>query len=165
MFQCQVGSKVSLRVGGDFYYDPSKEEQKRTLVLIAGGVGINPIFSIVQHLSNLGSRVNTVVLYSAASMKELIFKVRFPQLYLTLLLFFFVNIILFCPSPLAIAFGILVLIPVLPGPTRATSELSRLHLLSVFHHQGDHRGGGTSGSDTPDMYVITLINSTTSGVV
>lgn len=86
--QCQAGDKVKLRVGGDFYYDPQPHTEDRDLLLIAGGVGINPLFSMLQHFLFLhsgqvhASRDNRVgqgrsisLLYSAISTDELIFQV------------------------------------------------------------------------------------------
>lgn len=40
---------VSLRVGGNYYYDPPSNESRRDLLFIAGGIGINPILSMMQH--------------------------------------------------------------------------------------------------------------------
>ena len=49
-----LDSELSVRVGGSFVWPPkfSGGEIKR-VVLVAGGVGINPLMSILSHLSNL----------------------------------------------------------------------------------------------------------------
>nr|XP_002130448.1 oxidoreductase NAD-binding domain-containing protein 1-like isoform X1 [Ciona intestinalis] len=76
--KCTVGNKVSVRVGGKFFY---QETNKKHLVLIAGGVGINPLFSILQHRRNLtigkSNGVNdqhTALVYSAKTLQELLFQ-------------------------------------------------------------------------------------------
>ena len=87
--QCKVGDRLSIRVGGDFVYPPTCYSELSDLLLIAGGVGINPLFSMLQHHTHLlhlsGQRSNASVLspkgrvqllYSARSKDELIFKVR-----------------------------------------------------------------------------------------
>ena len=70
-------------------YAPTCYSELSDLLLIAGGVGINPLFSMLQHhvhlLHSSGQRSNVSVLnhkgrvqllYSAWSRDELIFKVR-----------------------------------------------------------------------------------------
>ena len=87
--QCKVGDRLSVRVGGDFVYAPTCYSELSDLLLIAGGVGINPLLSMLQHhihlLHSSGQRSNASVLnpkgrvqllYSARSKDELIFKVR-----------------------------------------------------------------------------------------
>lgn len=85
--QCTVGSHVAMRVGGDFFFDPSPSEPSLNLLLVAGGVGINPLYSILAHSSDLlhlnhasGGRdynIGSVHLcYSAKNTQELLFKVQ-----------------------------------------------------------------------------------------
>lgn len=79
--QCAVGDEVAVRFGGDFYYPPEKfENEDHSIVLIAGGVGINPMYSIWLHARQL-TRINSnakpskvSMFYSAASEAELIFR-------------------------------------------------------------------------------------------
>ncbi|XP_006883465.1 PREDICTED: oxidoreductase NAD-binding domain-containing protein 1 [Elephantulus edwardii] len=81
--QCTLDSEVALRVGGDFFFDPQPHDASRNLVLIAGGVGINPLLSILRHAADLlreraatgrGYEVGTVSLfYSARNTSELLF--------------------------------------------------------------------------------------------
>lgn len=76
---------MALRVGGDFFFDPQPGDSPVKLVLIAGGVGINPLFSILLHIVDLheyqegkgnGYKMGTVKLYySAKNTSELLFKV------------------------------------------------------------------------------------------
>lgn len=77
--QCHIGSTVTICFGGDFYYD-SHKEQNEDLLLIAGGVGINPIYSILRERSdficqkNSANQVSTTLLYCARTADELLFK-------------------------------------------------------------------------------------------
>ena len=72
-----------MRVGGDFVYDPTpssqSHDQSHDLLLIGGGVGINPLFSMLLHHMRLVERKERVgrvkLLYSARSAAELLFKV------------------------------------------------------------------------------------------
>ncbi|XP_049653920.1 oxidoreductase NAD-binding domain-containing protein 1 isoform X3 [Accipiter gentilis] len=82
--ECTLDSEVALRVGGDFFFDPQPGDSPVKLVLIAGGVGINPLFSILLHIVDLheyqegkgnGYKMGTVKLYySAKNTSELLFK-------------------------------------------------------------------------------------------
>ncbi|XP_074840606.1 oxidoreductase NAD-binding domain-containing protein 1 isoform X1 [Carettochelys insculpta] len=82
--QCSLDSEVALRVGGNFFFDPQPADSPVNLVLIAGGVGINPLFSILLHAADFhrnqdsegnGYKMGTVKLcYSAKSIDELLFK-------------------------------------------------------------------------------------------
>lgn len=49
--QARVGDRLAASVGGNFHYRPGDE--RRPLLLVAGGVGINPLFSILQHCCEL----------------------------------------------------------------------------------------------------------------
>ncbi|VFV31064.1 oxidoreductase nad-binding [Lynx pardinus] len=82
--QCTLDSEVAVRVGGEFFFDPQPADASRNLVLIAGGVGINPLLSILRHAADLhrdrankgsGYEVGTIKLfYSAKNTSELLFK-------------------------------------------------------------------------------------------
>lgn len=78
---CTVGTKIRVCVGGAFRYDPAPLELS-DLLLIAGGIGINPLFSILKHQHYLTSQCSGTaripgsrLLYTARSCNELIFKV------------------------------------------------------------------------------------------
>ncbi|KAM6900066.1 oxidoreductase NAD-binding domain-containing protein 1 [Xenentodon cancila] len=82
---CTVGSRVAMRVGGDFFFDPSPSDPSVDLLLVAGGVGINPLYSILLHTADVlrlnrasGSRNYNVgsahLCYSAKNAQELLFK-------------------------------------------------------------------------------------------
>ena len=83
--QCHVGSRVTLKAGGDFFFDPGPQEQARPLLLVAGGVGINPLVSVLRHCRHLRAESRRTragyapgrleLLYSARSAQELIFRV------------------------------------------------------------------------------------------
>lgn len=78
-----MDSQVAVRVGGNFYFDPQPSDPVVDLLLIAGGVGINPLYSILLHTADLlrhthGHRYtpgHTHLCYSAKNTKELLFKV------------------------------------------------------------------------------------------
>ncbi|XP_020617147.1 oxidoreductase NAD-binding domain-containing protein 1-like isoform X2 [Orbicella faveolata] len=75
--KCCVGSKVHMRVGGNFYFDPKPDDSCPDLLLIAGGVGINPVYSIVRHVADISPYQHTgktVLLFSAQNQDELLFK-------------------------------------------------------------------------------------------
>lgn len=55
---------------GDFYFQDGMSD---SLVLIAGGIGINPLISMVRYIDALGLKVQITLLYSARSPAELLF--------------------------------------------------------------------------------------------
>ena len=68
-----------MRVGGNFYFDPRPGDSSHDLLLIAGGVGINPIYSIVRHVADISQYQptgKTVLLFSAKNQDELLYKVH-----------------------------------------------------------------------------------------
>ncbi|CAL8294324.1 unnamed protein product [Merluccius merluccius] len=82
---CTVGSHVAMRVGGNFFFDPQPSDPPVNLLLVAGGVGINPLYSILLHTAHLmrlhhasGGRDyhigSTHICYSAKNVQELLFK-------------------------------------------------------------------------------------------
>ena len=73
---------VSIRVGGDYYYDPPLNESVSDLLFIAGGIGINPILSMMEHHIFLQAQRSQSIknpicqlLYSAQTSDDLIFYV------------------------------------------------------------------------------------------
>lgn len=78
--QCTLGSRVALRVGGDFFFDPAPSSPALDLLLLAGGVGINPLYSILLHTADLlregrGHSINSAhICYSAKNTQQLLFK-------------------------------------------------------------------------------------------
>ncbi len=83
---CRPGIKINLRVGGDFFYEVPENSgtMKPDMLFIAGGVGINPLLSILQHVTPVITDSNTAssprnmtLLYSARTSEEILFKVFF----------------------------------------------------------------------------------------
>lgn len=77
---CSLGDTVGLRVGGDFSYPASGLTTAHSLLLVAGGVGINPLYSIWLQARHLVSAQHpnrpqsVTLLYSARTADELIFR-------------------------------------------------------------------------------------------
>ncbi|XP_051949211.1 oxidoreductase NAD-binding domain-containing protein 1-like [Xyrauchen texanus] len=80
--RCSVDSEVAVRVGGNFFFDPQPSDPVVDLLLVAGGVGINPLYSILLHAADLHRHSHdhgykpgqTHLCYSAKNTKELLFK-------------------------------------------------------------------------------------------
>ena len=77
--KAEVGSSVTMRVGGDFHYPNRVTDAgaRHNLLLVAGGVGVNPLASIFTHAAEAAAKdkVGQVkMLYSAKSVQELIFR-------------------------------------------------------------------------------------------
>jgi ferredoxin-NADP reductase len=77
----KVGSEVSVQVGGDFYYPNPVTNAKpgHEVLLVAGGVGINPLASIFLHISDVHRQgVSTCekvhLMFSARTKEEHLFK-------------------------------------------------------------------------------------------
>lgn len=85
VLQCRIGSEVTIKVSGDFYYNPVVSDPPHDLLLVAGGVGINPLASMLHHASDLHKILtrdnedylpcNILMLYSAKTYEELLYKV------------------------------------------------------------------------------------------
>jgi len=82
------GSSIKLRIGGNFYYpcqDVNALEDHQVL-LIAGGVGINPLASIFLHIDDLighgQSNCKRVHLVFSAKPQELLFKEKLQEVVL-----------------------------------------------------------------------------------
>jgi len=76
--KCTLGDQVRFRFGGDFYYDPEADQENHSICLIAGGVGANPLISILLetlHFDALkGIQRCIVLLQSAKREEELLFQ-------------------------------------------------------------------------------------------
>ena len=74
-----------LTVSGDFFCDPMAENAKEFL-FIAGGVGVNLLYSIIQQIyqslksSQLSQDYKLELLYSVSNLDELIFNARLLSL-------------------------------------------------------------------------------------
>lgn len=79
--QCKQGSIVSIRIGGDFFLDTDDPKTNgKKILFVAGGVGINPLASIITQLQDYRKRtesysLNTCLMYSAKTKNELLFEV------------------------------------------------------------------------------------------
>lgn len=70
--QAKVGDSFLVQGGfGGFYFD---QDWDGPLMLIAGGIGITPFMSMLRYLDEAGRQVETVLLYSASSPSELLFR-------------------------------------------------------------------------------------------
>ena len=73
--KCRVGSEVVIRVGRDFFLD--QKDTERPILLLAGGVGINPLLSMLFHVSETRKPANppapVVLMYSTKTQDEMIF--------------------------------------------------------------------------------------------
>ena len=67
----KVGDMVEVALGGDFYYEPDEAE---SVVLIAGGIGLTPLMSIVRSANELATRTSLTLVYSASTPDELLFR-------------------------------------------------------------------------------------------
>jgi ferredoxin-NADP reductase len=56
--------------GGQFYF---KDGMAESLVLIAGGIGINPLMCIVRYIAAKGLAIPTILFYSARTSSDLLF--------------------------------------------------------------------------------------------
>jgi len=79
---------MTIRVGGDFFLDLDNlpVSKKTHIILIAGGVGINPLASMISAIDDyhvsLSAKIGKIVLfYSAKTSEELIFKVPIILIY------------------------------------------------------------------------------------
>jgi ferredoxin-NADP reductase len=73
------GDQVEVRgpFGGYFVWDAARREP---LLLVAGGSGVVPLMSILRHRSVTSTRVPAVLLYSARSVEEVIYRAELDAL-------------------------------------------------------------------------------------
>jgi len=82
--KCRLGDEVFIRVGGDFMF---KTSRSRNVLLIAGGVGINPLYSMFMHIrdsikhndARSETSGTTKLIYSAKTYNEILFKEKLQQ--------------------------------------------------------------------------------------
>lgn len=67
----RVGDEVEVALGGDFHYEPDEAD---SVVLIAGGIGLTPLMSIVKSADELAERTRLTLVYSASTPDELLFR-------------------------------------------------------------------------------------------
>ena len=67
----RVGDKVEVALGGDFCYEPDEADP---VVLVAGGIGLTPLMSIVRSANELATLTRLTLVYSASTPDELLFR-------------------------------------------------------------------------------------------
>ncbi|KAF2360916.1 Oxidoreductase FAD/NAD(P)-binding [Trinorchestia longiramus] len=79
---CIVGDTVELRVGGDFFLDLEESpDPTPRLLLVGGGVGVNPLLSMMLHLDHMSSRrPHAMLLFSARTEQDLLYKRELDEL-------------------------------------------------------------------------------------
>lgn len=78
--QARVGEQVRLSAAqGDFYYQASQTGHDR-LVLMGAGIGVTPLLSIVRYLVATSTDTPALLIYSARSAQELLFRRELEQL-------------------------------------------------------------------------------------
>ena len=81
--QATVGETLVVDGGqGEFYFDPATESGGRDspIALIAGGIGITPIASIVRVMDKSAPDIPATLLYSASAPAELLFRDEFEAI-------------------------------------------------------------------------------------
>ena len=74
-----VGDTLIVEGGqGDFHYTGA--DASRPIALIAGGIGITPIASIIRHIDAAAVQVRATLLYSASAPSELLFRSEFEAI-------------------------------------------------------------------------------------
>ena len=74
----KVGDTLIVEGGsGDFHYTG---DEAHPLALIAGGIGITPITSIIRHIDKTNLQVLTTLVYGASAPSELLFREEFEDL-------------------------------------------------------------------------------------
>ena len=69
--RARVGDRVEVELGGDFHY---QRHMSDSIVLIAAGIGINPIVSIMRYEDDVDGGVKTALFYSGSHPSELLFE-------------------------------------------------------------------------------------------
>ena len=71
--KAKEGDAVNVRIGGDFFYPSPFTDaiDGHDILLIAGGVGINPLASIFFHIQNLKRKYSMYLLLSDPFIKKL----------------------------------------------------------------------------------------------
>ena len=68
--EARVGDSVEISLGGDFYYTPDMDGP---IVLIAGGIGLTPLMSIVRAIDESDQSTPTTLIYSVSTPSEILF--------------------------------------------------------------------------------------------
>ena len=74
----KAGDILAVKGGsGDFHYTG---DSTRPIALIAGGIGITPIASIIRYIGKSGLQVSATLVYSASTPSELLFRAEFEAI-------------------------------------------------------------------------------------
>lgn len=72
--KCIEGENIQVAIGGEWFLKKRKKNQKR-IILVAGGVGINPILSMLRNLSADDDKWKDIILiYSARNWEDILYK-------------------------------------------------------------------------------------------
>lgn len=74
---CCTGVQVRIKAGGDFVYD---NREQLPAVFVAGGIGINPLISMLRHIHEAPHPVPCTLLYSAQRKEDLVFGAELEDL-------------------------------------------------------------------------------------
>ena len=69
--EAQVGDKVEISLGGGFYYTP---DMTGPFVLIAGGIGLTPLMSVIRAIAESERSTPTTLIYSVSTPSEILFR-------------------------------------------------------------------------------------------
>lgn len=72
--ECKVGDVIKIKVGGDIYLPIPSPKDTGSVLLVAGGIGINPMLSMLAEAAEHRTPRNYHLVYSAASLSELVYK-------------------------------------------------------------------------------------------
>lgn len=67
----RIGDYVEVQLGGEFYYT---DEVSESIVLIAGGIGLTPLMSMMNYVDEAVNSTEIVLIYSATTPLELLFR-------------------------------------------------------------------------------------------
>ncbi len=76
-WDARPGDSVEITLGGDFFYTPDSD---RPVVLIAGGIGLTPLMSIVRAIDESELPPPTTLIYSASTPSELLFRSELEEI-------------------------------------------------------------------------------------
>ena len=75
--KARVGDRVEVELGGEFCYTADMAD---SLVLIAGGIGLTPLMSMMRYVDELAADADAVLVCSASRPSELLFKERLDEM-------------------------------------------------------------------------------------
>ena len=69
--EARVGDTVEISLGGDFYY---ASHMDGPAVLIAGGIGLTPLMSVIRAIDESGAPMPATLIYSVSTPSEILFR-------------------------------------------------------------------------------------------